>query len=516
MYAAGNLSQANFDRLNGSKIISYAASEGWWNFLPPYVDSYTEEEFQTLVFQTLYRVSVDPWPADGVPVNPNDYTVIPWLASSSPVPVDGGWFTDWDDEQAYRVRVPLREGIKWSDFAYGTNEEYLDAEDIVWTYNDIVLTPEFGATSAGDFAPIVKRAEYIGNYTPAHGSYDPYNLDLILYEPYVDLELILANDWGLAIMPYHSFGGAPPTLLSPWNKNLDAARDNVAVLGPFKYLAEGSPPSYSTVELVRNDLHFGYNESIVGSPAWGPYGVDGWIFEYVFEAAQRLINIQLHDSDYGEYPTSPIEVFEGFIGDPNYICYVDFYPAANPIWLNFNNANISNRYTRLAIAHTIPYADIYKDILPSWGITNPVPGGSLIHPWQYYGGVQLWNTELPLYTYDLVKAQQYLDMAIYAQTGTDETKGPVGDANFDGIVDLDDRWYWGEEFGNAPYTRTLEDAAWLDPDWYSTYPWPIDGGSVAPGNDIDADFDNNGNTGGEDYLPWLLNVGKEYPFPGAF
>jgi len=291
----------------------------------------------------------------------------------------------------------------------------------------------------------------------------------------------------------------------------------VAVLGPYKYLAEGSPPSYSTVELVKNPLHFGYNASIVGSPAWGPHGIDGWIFEYVPEVAQRLANIQTHDSDYGEYLTAPVEVFEGMISDPNFICYVDFYPASNPIWMNFNNANLSNRYVRLAIAHVVPYAEIFKDVLPSWGIVDPIAGGSFVLPWQYYQGTQLFNTELPLYTHDIAVAQQYLDMAIYAQSGTDYTKGCVGDANFDGIVDLDDRWYWSEEFGSAPYTRTLENAPWLDPDWYTDYPWPVaSGGSVAPGNDIDADFDNNGVTAGADYALWLAAVGNEYPFPGAF
>jgi hypothetical protein len=536
MYDAGNLSESNYIRLYNSKTVSYAASEGWWNFLPPFVDSYTEEEFQTLVFQTLYRVSCDPWPVDGVAVDPNDYNVIPWLASDSPIETGPGLgaITDWDGEPAYVVQVPLREGIKWSDFEYGTNEEYLDAEDIFYTYNTLVLDADVGATSAGDFAPIVKRAEYVGNYTPDHGSYDPYNINLVLFENYVDLELILSNDWGLAIVPYHKFDGATLTLLDPQNKNLDPGAITVPVLGPFKYLDEGSPPSYSHVTLVKNDLHFGYNQSIVnptGDPEvfegpdgqlyWGPYDVDQWIFEYIPEAAQRLANIEIHDSDYGEYPTSPVEVFRGFLNDPNYICYVDMYPATNPIWLNFNNPNLSNRYTRLAIAHAVPYPDIYKDVLPSWGVENPVPGGCIINPWQYYENVQLFDTSLPLYTYNLTMAQQYLDMAIYAQSGQDYTKGCVGDANFDGIVDLDDRWYWSEEFGNAPYTRTLEDAPWMDPDWYSTYPWPTDAGpqsvgSVAPGNDIDADFDNNGVTAGADYALWLAAVGNEYPFAGAF
>jgi hypothetical protein len=289
---------------------------------------------------------------------------------------------------------------------------------------------------------------------------------------------------------------------------------NVPVLGPFKYDAEGSPPSYSWVSLVRNDRYFGYNTSIVGSPAWGPYNVDKWIFEYVPEAAQRLWELQLHEVDYSEYPTAPVEVLEGFVGFPDFNVQLDFYPATNSIWMNFNNPNLSNRYVRLAMAHAIPYEDIFKDVLPSWGIVDPIPGGSFIHPWQYYQGKQLFNNEMGLYTYDLDKAQQYLDMWVYAQTGTNHTRGPVGDANFDGIVDLDDLYYWLEEYGNAPYTREID---WLDPDWYTTYPWPAGtGDSVAPGNDIDADFNNNGITGPEDFAYWLANVGKEYPFSGAW
>jgi ABC-type transport system substrate-binding protein len=445
--------------------------------------------------------------------NPEHYTTMPWLATESPI-FNDTIDPDWDGETAYRYTIPLREGVQWSD------GHIFDAEDVVWTINEIILDPNMGCTATGDFLPIVKRAEYIGNYTPGDVNYNATALNLVLYEPYVDLELILANDWGQAIVPHHYFGGIPPPFESTENKNMNTAK-NVPALGPFKYLEEGQPPSKSYVKLTRNEKFFGYNTSIVGSPAWGPYDVDNWIFEYIPEASSRLLNIQLHDSDYGEYPTAPIEVFEGFMDDPNFDAKIDMYPASNPIWFNFNNANVSNRYVRLAIAHVIPYSEIYKDILPSYGVTNPVPGGCMIHPWQYYGGYQLFNTELPLYTYDIAKAQQYLDMAIYARTGTDYTKGCVGDANFDGKVDLDDRWLWGEEFGKPPYTRTLETADWLDPDWYTDYPWPKQEGpgkygSVAPGNDVDADFDNSGTTGGEDYLLWLTNVGKEYPFSGAF
>ncbi len=109
-------------------------------------------------------------------------------------------------------------------------------------------------------------------------------------------------------------------------------------------------------------------------------------------------------------------------------------------------------------------------------------------------------------------------MWLYSQTNytdpADIAKGPVGDADFDGIVDLDDLWYWLDEYGNAPLTRQID---WWDPAWSEgVYPWPVaDGASVAPGNDIDPDFNNDGTVGPEDFPLWFDNWGKEYPFPGA-
>ena len=48
------------------------------------------------------------------------------------------------------------------------------------------------------------------------------------------------------------------------------------------------------------------------------------------------------------------------------------------------------------------------------------------------------------------------------------------------------------------------------------YPWPKTGGTIAPGNDVDPDFNNNEVAGPEDYGHWFANVGKEYPYPGAW
>jgi ABC-type transport system substrate-binding protein len=509
MYDAGNLSAINYDRLYNQKTIVYCVEEDWWSYLVTYVDSRTEELYQNLISGTLYKSSLDPWPAEGETPPPQDYTLKPWLASSLPQNI--GWETDWDSNQVYRVRVPLRTGVLWSD------GHPFDAEDVVWTINENILDPSLGCTATGDFTSVVKRAEYIGNYTPGSPSYNATALDLILYEPYVDLPLVLANTWGGGILPSHYFNSIPITRTDIENTCPFCFPEPVPSIGPFKLLDEGTPLGSTWISFEKNDKFFGYNTSIVGSPAWGPYDIDKIILENVLYLDDRLSKIQLHDAELAEpqaVPPPPFETFYELMSDPTLLVYNVPYMASNGVWMNFNNPNLSNRYVRLAIAHAIPYANIFKDVLPSYGITNPIPGGSFVLPWQYYQGTQLFNSEMSRYTYNLTIAQQYLDMWRYAQTGeTEYAKGPVGDSDFDGIVDLDDLLYWYEEFGNAPYTRQIE---WLDPDWYSSYPWPKTGGTVAPGNDIDPDFNNNGVVGAEDYGPWLANFGKQYPFLGAW
>jgi len=136
---------------------------------------------------------------------------------------------------------------------------------------------------------------------------------------------------------------------------------------PFKYLYEGSPPSYSYVELERNDLYFGYNASIVGSPAWGPYDVDKILLKYTPDPSQWIWELQNHECDFGEPEGGPLEAFEELMSDPTMLVYKVPYMASNGVWMNFNNMNLSNRYVRLALAHVIPHEDLFEVELPNWG-----------------------------------------------------------------------------------------------------------------------------------------------------
>jgi subtilisin family serine protease len=215
---------------------------------------------------------------------------------------------------------------------------------------------------------------------------------------------------------------------------------------------------------------------------------------------------------------------EEFMHDPP--CVIIYYPSdsmcARGIAFNLNHPVLSNRYVRLAIADAIPYGEISK-ILSDHEIevAGRIGWGVPIHPCTNYTDpdgvtVRLFNMKLDPYEYNLAKAQMYLDMWFYSQTGTDYTKGPVGDANFDGKVNLDDLFLLIDKWGETP-PYPID---WWPPEGWKgpeVYPWPVtEGASVAPGNDIDIDFDNDGDTADpDDFLWWLYNWGKEYPFPGA-
>jgi ABC-type transport system substrate-binding protein len=505
-------------RVTEEKTIIYGVAERWWSYLATYVETRTEELYQNLVSGTLYKSSLDPWPAEGKVPPSRDYTLKPWLASE--FPQDVGWETDLTDgTQVYRVNVPLKESVLWSD------GHPFDAQDVKYTY-DLVVNPDVLASAFGDFAPIVKRVEYVNATDPEDPDWDPYSIDLILYEPYVDLPMILANIQGGGILPCHSLSDIPPRqlYLSPENKVFAYAK-NVPSIGPYVYDSEGTPAGYTDITFMRNPNYFGYNASIVGEPAWGPYGVEKVIIKHVPDPLV-LVAIETHEIDFGEYSIAPVEVFEELKNDPTLLVYVVPHMASNGVWMNLNNPNLSNRYVRLAIAHAVPYERIINEILPEWGVTKTIPGISWITPWHIYAypengevtGYSLFNKDLEPYEYDPVTASAYLEMYLKSRADLypDQAVGPVGDANFDGKVNLDDLFLLIDKWGETPPYEIdwWPPEGWIGPE---VYPWPVEeGASVAPGNDIDIDFDNDGDTADpDDFLFWLYNWGKEYPFPGA-
>jgi ABC-type transport system substrate-binding protein len=533
-------------RLDNGIIID-GVNEPWYFYISLFPDSDMDEMLCDLTGGSLFRVSVDPWPAEEEIADPTHYYMKPWLASNHTEPFFEAEITDPLDptEDVYPVKVPLREGVQWSD--YDTTGEIFDAQDVKYTY-DLVVNPNVLSSAFGDFEPIIKRAEYMytngsiawgKDVTDTGGDWDPYSIALICHDKdYADLELILANMWGAGIVPYHVIKPIVDAVGPSKLRNHDIATDaqyvidNLPAIGPFKYESFTSPMGYADMTLARNEHFFGYNadlldesELINGQP-WGPYNITKLIMRYIADPATLFTTVQTHEVDLAEYTSGTIEDFEALMDDPTLLVKETVSQTGNFIWFNFNNPYLSNRYVRLAFAHAVPTKRIIDEILPGWGVTRTLPGISWITPWQVYahpenGGVTgypLFNKDLEPYEYDLAKAEAYLDMYLMSRADlyANQTVGPVGDANFDGKVNLDDLFLVIDKWGQTP----PYEIDWWPPDTWKgdpVYLWPVEeGASVAPGNDIDIDFDNDGDTADlDDLLLWLNNWGKQYPFPGA-
>jgi hypothetical protein len=458
-YAAGKISGTEWSRLLAGTV-KFGVTEDWWNYNPAFMDTYTEETMANLISGCLYAMSLDLWPAQGTIANPSDYYSKPDLAAGPPVLTDGG----------YTATIQLKDNIWWSD------GEKFDAEDVKYTF-DLNLISSAHAVGRGDFAPIVSSVDIGAN---------PYEVVLHLHRPYNDLECILSNSWGLTILPEHYYSTIPHQQLKGHITNHDAAAHMAApYLGPF-HLVEAQ------VEYLRYEAHPGW---------WGANDTAGYThtlldtisevyLEKVEDASTRLGKLETHELDFAEYPTAPTADFHALLGRDDLTVFERPYCASNGVWFNLNNPYLSNRYFRLAICYAIPYTNIWSNILPSWGVQTVFAGGNLVHPWQYYGGIQLINTAMPPYTYNPVWANAYLDMWKLSRIlhAANATVGPVGDADFNGIVELDDLLLY---YLNLGFTEAQMDAA------------------STPGNDIDADFNNDNIVDDKDKD--LIDFGIYYP-----
>ncbi len=481
----------NNDRYaKGANKTYYAITEEWWYANPMYMETYTDEQVGCLVYDTLYSWSLDytdeEWRtlAGVVEPDPEDYIILPELAAGPPEDVD---------HNGLRMRVPLREGVLWSD-----GEEF-NATDVKYTF-DMTFTPKAKCSGVGDFAYVIDHVEFVNLAQGAGGEWSNYAaayvnasaVDFILKQPSPDLMSVLSSGWGGgSIMPWHAIDGII-NLANLWGDPSNVPTSYSQMLpstGPFRvtgYLAE------SYIKLERNPLYWGW------SHGYGPHVNEIWL-EWFDTAGPRFTALETNRVDFGEYPVASTTTYQGQMSNERVRVFLYNYPSSNGVWFNFDNPILSNRYVRQAIAHAIPYDPTISSILTSWGIETAYPGKSYIQPnmhyWTYGGTtINMFNEVLEPYEYSIDKASQYLDMWLKANSTRypNQAVGPVGDADFSGRVDYDDFWVWWKNYGVAP----------------GSWPW-------SPGNDIDPDFNNDNSVTMADYDLWSLNYNKEYPFAGA-
>src|SRR5207237_2453989 len=155
---------------------------------------------------------------DGLTKPGKDLAPAPDLAESWTIAPDGLSWT-----------FKLRSGVKWSDGSP------FSADDVAFTFNDIVLKPDLGAQNRASYAA-VKSVTVI----------DPNTVRFDLSRKFAALASFLAYNAG--ILPKSVLSSGNPLTTTSFNKGVPVST------GPFKVEKYTSGQS---VSLVRNDNYFG-------------------------------------------------------------------------------------------------------------------------------------------------------------------------------------------------------------------------------------------------------------------
>ena len=188
----------------------------------------------SVTFATTADPTFNPWsPTAFVESNLINELIFPgltrWDKNLKPSP---DLATSWKaSDDGLKWTFNLRRNVKWSD------GQAFNADDVAFTFNDIVLKKELAANGGSTWRNAVTKVNVV----------TPYQVDFILSRPWASLPTYLGYFAG--ILPKHKFAG----VTDPW-KFTDFNKQNPVGTGPFKV---GSVVSGASIKLVRNDTYWG-------------------------------------------------------------------------------------------------------------------------------------------------------------------------------------------------------------------------------------------------------------------
>jgi ABC-type transport system substrate-binding protein len=457
-------------------------SAGWWEYNPIFMWTMAQDCSQLLTHSMLYVVSRE-WGSD----HGTGFYHKPYLAVGDPV---------WADDHL-TCNISLRDDVYWHNFTdiyteggpYVYNNELFTADDVICTFEALMdkATMSWGKS---DYDNVLDVSTYSGGVEKISDTQVRFHLkNPIAPELFKQL---LANEWGVMIVPEHILGSVPH---KDWYGHWTNEACPPPGTGPFRFV-EDIPDEYFKLEAVPN-----YTPGLGGQHTIDE--IHGYVITDPAAAWTALMNHEIHYTPGGVWSATP-EQIDLARADPALAVFDDPIPATRNLAFNLRNPFLSNRYVRQAIAHAINYPHIVDTIGPTAGLSeNCIIQSNPLWPmmeWAYPTPADEALYNIGPYPYDIAVAQQYMDKWKYSLTananGTlgdpNVALGPVGDNDFSGIVELDDFVVWAENVGTAP-------EAW---------PW-------WPGQDIDPDADNTDFVELADFYDWREKVGSYYPFYGA-
>ncbi|MDI3317778.1 MAG: ABC transporter substrate-binding protein [Bacillota bacterium] len=265
----------------------------------------------------------------------------------------------------------LRSGVKWHD------GQPFTADDVAYTFNQIVLNPKLAANGASYFKAVQEVT-----------AVDPTTVVFHLKRPFAALPAYLAYNAG--ILPRHIFAGKDPWSLTSFNK------EHPVGTGPFKL--QSFTPGQDVV-LVRNPDYFG------GAPH-----LDRLVFKVLPDANAQIA--QALSGEIGIFTLDDKASVDRIKAARNLVVrpetQVQFY------WLALNQENPLFRDVRVrqAMLYAIDRPAVIQAVERGYAQVANAPISPALKAY-YDPGLA------SLYPYDPAKARQLLAEAGWKETGAD-------------------------------------------------------------------------------------------------
>lgn len=258
----------------------------------------------------------------------------------------------------------LRKGVRWQ------NGQPFTAQDVLYTFNDVVLNPKLGANGASNYSDVT-------NVT-ANGK---YQVVFHLKQPWSSLPAYLT--FFAPILPAQVLQHEGTKL---WT---DAAFGTQHPIGTGPYEVQSVQPGQS-ITLVRNPYYFGAKPSIPKI-----------VFQIIPDATTVVSDLLNGDLNFAEVDDP--QLISGLKRDPSLT--VTRVPEQNyyNITLNGREAPFNNVKVRQALEYAINRPAIIKGLLKGYGTVANGPIG----PIQKY----FYDPNVENYPYDPAKAVRLLEQA---------------------------------------------------------------------------------------------------------
>lgn len=275
--------------------------------------------------------------------------------------------TSWKaSDDGLKWTFNLRRNVKWSD------GEAFNADDVAFTFNDIVLKKELAANGGSTWRNAVTKVNVV----------NPYTVEFVLSRPWASLPTYLAYFAG--ILPKHKFAG----VTDPW-KFTEFNKQNPVGTGPFKV---GQVVSGASVKLVRNDNYWGSKPKLASVT-----------FRVIPDSNAQLA--QLLSGDLDLISVGNPETVERIKSNPNLTVALATANIYYFVALNQDDPRLQDVQVRQALLYAINRPAMIKSVLKGYGqvATGPI---APIQKGFYTKSVQQ-------YPYDPAKAKALMAAAGY-------------------------------------------------------------------------------------------------------